>query len=73
MKRYICGKKEQIVFDGKRLDGEEESFAREVKGIFYFFPEFGDVEHGFPDFHVQLQFQFSEANGNGTCQYTREM
>ena len=53
MKRYVCGEKEEIVVDGKRkrLDGEDESFAREVEGFFYLFPGFGDVEHGFPDFH----------------------
>ena len=53
MKRYVCGEKEQIVLDGKRkrLDGDYESFAREVEGFFYLFPEFGDVERGFPDFH----------------------
>ena len=53
VKRYVCGEKEYIVVDGKRkrLDGEDESFAREVEGFFYLFREFGDVERGFPDFH----------------------
>ena len=53
VKRYVCGEKEEIVVDGKRkrLDGEDESFAREVEGVFYLFPGFRDVEHGFPDFH----------------------
>ena len=53
VKRYVCGEKEHIVGDGKRkqLDGEDESFAREVEGFFYLFPEFGDVERGFPYFH----------------------
>ena len=33
--RYVCGEKEQLVLDGKRkgLDGEDESFAREVIGF----------------------------------------
>ena len=53
VKRYVCGEKEQIVLDEKRkqLDGNYKSFAREVEGFFYLFPEFGDVERGFPDFH----------------------
>ena len=53
VKRYVCGEKEEIVVDGKRkrLDGEDESFAREVEGFFYLFPGFRDVEHDFPDFH----------------------
>ena len=52
MKRYVCGEKEHIVGDGKRkrLDGEDQSFAREVEGFFYLFPEFGDVDRGFPYF-----------------------
>ena len=52
VKRYVCGEKEEIVVDGKRrrLDGEDESIAREVEGFLYLFPGFGDVEHGFPDF-----------------------
>ena len=51
VKRYVCGEKEEIVVDGKRrrLDGEDESIAREVEGFLYLFPGFGDVEHGFPD------------------------
>ena len=53
MKRYVCGEKEQIVLDGKgkRLDGEDGIFAREAEDFLYVFPEFGDVELGFPDFH----------------------
>lgn len=53
VKKYVCGEKEQIVLDGKRkrMDGEDETFAREVEGFFYLFPEFGDVERGFSDFH----------------------
>ena len=36
MKRYVCGEKEQVVPDGKgkRLDGEDESFAPELEGFF---------------------------------------
>ena len=39
VKRYVCGEKEEIVVDGKRkrLDGEDESFAREVEGFFICF------------------------------------
>lgn len=39
MKRYVCDEKEQIVLGGKRkrLDGEDESFAREVEGFFICF------------------------------------
>ena len=53
VKRYVCGEKEEIVLDGKgkRLDGDCKSFARKVEGFFYLFPECGDVELGFPDFH----------------------
>ena len=53
VKRFVCGEKEEIVVDGKRkrLDGEDASFARVVEGFFYLFPEFGEVERGFPDFH----------------------
>ena len=38
VKRYVCGKKEEIVVDGKRkrLGGEDESFACEVEGFFCF-------------------------------------
>ena len=41
------------MIDGKRkrLEGEDASFASEVEGFIYLFPEFGDVEGGFPDFH----------------------
>lgn len=44
VKRYVCGESEEIVVDRKRkrLDGEDESFAREVESFFYLFPEFGD-------------------------------
>jgi len=53
VKRYVCGEKEEIVIDGKRkrLDGEDKSFAREVEGFLCLFPNFGDVERGFPDFY----------------------
>ena len=39
MKRYVCGKKEETVLDGKRkrLDGEDESFTREVEGFYICF------------------------------------
>ena len=53
VKRYVCGKREETVVNGKRkrLDHVDESFAREVEGFIFLFPEFGDVERGFPDFH----------------------
>ena len=53
MKRYVCGQTDQIVPVGKRkrLDGEDQSFAREVEGFLFLFPELGDVERGFTDFH----------------------
>ena len=53
-KRYICGEKEAIVIDRKRkwLDGEDKIFAHEVEDfLIILFPKFGDVEHGFSDFH----------------------
>ena len=53
VKRYVCGEKEEVVVDGKRkrLEGEDASFASEVERFIYLFPEFGNVERGFPDFH----------------------
>ena len=53
VKMYVCGEKEEIVVDAKRkrLDVEDESFAREVESFCYLFAEFGDVGRGFPDFH----------------------
>ena len=40
VKRYVCGEIDQILPVGKRkrLDGEEQSFAREVEEFFFFFP-----------------------------------
>ena len=35
----------------KRLKSEDTSFAREIGNFIYLFPDFGDVERGFPDFH----------------------
>ena len=53
VKRYVCGEIDHIVPAGKRkrLDGEDQSFAREVEGFLFLFPELGDVERGFIDFH----------------------
>ena len=39
VKKYVCGEMEEIVLDGKRkrMDGEDEIFAREVEGLFICF------------------------------------
>ena len=74
VKRYVCGEKEEIVVDGerKRLDGEDESFAREVEGFFLFVSWVRGCRTWFPRF-PQLQFKFWEAIGNDTCYYTGEV
>ena len=53
VKTFVCGEKEVIVSGaGKRknLDGDEV-FVRESKSLFYLYPQLGNTEDRFREFH----------------------